>query len=395
MVDRDTRLVVANELIFNEGEAGDCAYLIESGHVLIFVKKDDVEVPLKVLGPGEVFGEMSLIDNSLRSASCRSLEEGRLIIVTRDQLLSRIKGADPVVRLLMHALLERLRWQNATMGGKTGRSDSHADQERERKEVMARIEQENRIARALKDDEFLPYYQPIYDLTTGKMAGCEALIRWRTANGVMNSPAQFIFIMEESSLILRAGQIMIEKAMKDFSTDLKHLPKDFFISVNISGKQFADPDFLDHLEATRTQYRMDASRIKLEVTEGVMMEGPQAVATLQSCRAMGYKLAVDDFGTGFSSLQYLASMPLTDLKIDRSFVIKMLTHEKSLTIVTALIQMARLLDLNVIAEGIENEEQCAMLKRLGVGMGQGFLLSKPLSCEQLAAFFPQTGRRAS
>jgi EAL domain-containing protein (putative c-di-GMP-specific phosphodiesterase class I) len=395
MINREMRSVKVNELIFTEGQSGDCAYLIESGHILTFVNKDQTEIPLKVLGPGEVFGEMSLIDNSLRSASCRALEDCRLITVTREQLLSRIKSADPVVRLLMHALLERLRWQNAAMGGKAVSNENLADQENERREVIARIEQENRISRALQNDEFIPFYQPIFHLATGQIAGAEALIRWKSPDGLITAPSQFIFIMEESSLILRAGQIMIEKAMYDLSHDLKSLPEDFFISVNVSGKQFAEPNFLEHLEENRLRYKLDAQRIKLEVTEAVMMEGPQAVQTLQACRSRGYKLAVDDFGTGFSSLQYLASMPLTDLKIDRSFVIKMLTHEKSLTVVTALIQMARLLDLNVIAEGIELEDQRSKLQKLGVTMGQGYLLSKPLSCSDLKKFIDQRGSQAA
>ena len=370
-----------NEIIALEGETGDCAYLIERGRVLIYLNKNDTEVPLKILGQGEVFGEMSLIDNSPRSASCRALSDTQLIVVTKEQLIDRITTADPVVRLLMRALLERLRWQNDSIRGKKSAPITTNDVlEMEKKEAFDRIDLENRIATALKNDEFVPFYQPIYDLATSEVRGCEALIRWISDDGLIVSPSLFMDVIEQSALVIRAGQIMIEKCMEDLRILESRFQgaKKFFVSVNISGRQFADPHFLEHLEATRARFGLPSEQIKLEVTERVMMEGPEAILTLQKCKDLGYQLAIDDFGTGFSSLQYLASMPLNDLKIDRSFVMKMLKEEKSLSIVKSLVHMAGLLKLNLIAEGIETEQELALLKSLGVGMGQGFLFAKPV-----------------
>lgn len=377
MIDRQVRLLKANEVIFREGDVGDCAYLIESGSVLIFLNKDGVEYPLKVLGKGEVFGEMSLIDNSLRSASCRTQEKTKLMVVTREQLLERIQTADPVVRLLMRALLSRLRTNNDEIRGKTISNETAAHEE-DKKAALNQIEQENRIATALKNREFIPWYQPIYDLHARRIIGCEALMRWVSSDGIVASPATFIDIMENSSLIVEAGHAMLDQCMHHLTSLSKIVPTDFFISINISGRQFAEPNFLQDLEKLRTSHKLPAHQIKLEVTERVMMEGPQALTALQNCRAMGYKLAIDDFGTGFSSLQYLASMPLHDLKIDRNFVMKMLEHEKSLSIVRSLIHMAQLLGMNIIAEGIETQEQWQSLRSLGVSMGQGYLFSKPV-----------------
>jgi EAL domain-containing protein (putative c-di-GMP-specific phosphodiesterase class I) len=377
MINRQVRTLKANEIIFREGDVGDCAYLIESGSVLIFLNHDGVEYPLKVLGKGEVFGEMSLIDNSLRSASCRTQEKTKLMVVTREQLLERIQTADPVVRLLMRALLSRLRHQNDTIRGKASSQETF-EHEEDKKAALSQIEQENRIATALKNREFIPWYQPIYNLHSRRIIGSEALMRWVSHDGIVASPATFIDIMENSSLIVEAGYAMLDQCMKHLTQLLSIVPDDFFISINISGRQFSEANFLADIEKLRQKYKLSAQQIKLEVTERVMMEGPQSLTTLQNCRALGYKLAIDDFGTGFSSLQYLASMPLHDLKIDRGFVTKMLENEKSLSIVRSLIHMAQLLGMNIIAEGIETQEQWQSLRSLGVKMGQGYLFCKPV-----------------
>lgn len=383
MAANQNRIYRENEMIFREGESGDCAYLIESGQVLVFLVKDGVEAPLKTLGPGEIFGEMSMIDNSLRSASCRAVTEVSLVTVTQAQLTDRLQSPDPIVRLMMRAFMDRLREQNNSGRGVIAllrpAAETAAD-EVEKKKALERLSLENKITAALETDQFVPYYQPIHDLRSGGIVGCEALIRWITTDGKVVSPAVFIDVLEESSMILKVGKRIIEKCLSDLkrlNEDLL-LPNNFFVSINISGRQFADPDFVDHLEATRAHYGVFANQVKLEVTERIMTEGTAAISTLQKCSDLGYKIAIDDFGTGFSSLQYLASMPLNDLKVDRSFVIQMTTHEKPLSIVKTLIFLANLLNLGLIAEGVETAEQRNLLRMLGVQMGQGYLFAKPM-----------------
>jgi EAL domain-containing protein (putative c-di-GMP-specific phosphodiesterase class I) len=343
MLGKQIRDYGKNEIILREGDTGDWAYLIESGQVLVFVTKDGEEVPLKILGKGEIFGEMSMIDNSVRSASCRTLTEVRLVAVTQEQLLDRIQAADPVVRLLMRAFLDRLREQNDAVRGRT-MSGAVVSPERlasDQREALDRINLENKIAIAIDGDEFVPHYQPIYDLGNQRVVGCEALLRWKTADGKLIAPGTFIDALENSPLILDVGRIMLEKCIADLVRLRGSVPgglsESFFVSVNVSGRQFADPHFIDRLETIRAASGVPSGQIKLEVTERIMTEGPLAISTLQNCRALGYKIAIDDFGTGFSSLQYLAAMPLHDLKVDRSFVNQMMQNEKALSIVKTLI----------------------------------------------------------
>ncbi len=374
------RRLKPNEMIFNENDVGECAYLIERGRVLIYIKNKNDEIPLKVLDKGEVFGEMSLIDGSPRSAACRAIDDVQLLIVTKTQLTDRIVAADPVVRLLMQALLERLRAQNDRLRGKISSHSipSIETLTAEKKAAVERIGLENRIAQGIEDKEFIPFYQPIYDLNTCEVRGCEALLRWLTKDRGIVSPAVFMDIMEDSSLILDAGKAVIEDSAADLDKMLSHFGADFFVSVNVSGRQFMTPDFIDHLKATCERFKVSPYQIKLELTERIMTEGKNVLNTLHECRALGFQLAIDDFGTGFSSLQYLAKMPITHLKIDRAFVMNLFTDNKSLVVVKSIIHMANLLGLKLIAEGIETREQLNLLRSLGVDQGQGFLFSKPL-----------------
>lgn len=388
------RICTSNEVIFREGDDGDCAYLIETGRVLVYINKDGIEYPLRVFGSGEVFGEMALIDNFPRSASCRALEATRLIVVSSDQLLDRIRMADSVVRLLMRALLARIRFGNDAVRGKVSTTAPSPEAEDERKKALAQIQLENRIAAGLHNDEFIPWYQPIYDLNSKTILGFEALLRWITKDGVVTSPAVFIDVMENSSLIIDAGRKVLEKALKSLS-EIQKIKPDLFMSVNVSGRQFSDPDFLGQLESIRLENKLSASLIKLEVTERVLMEGPLALPTMQKCHDLGYQLAIDDFGTGFSSLQYLASMPLHDLKIDRSFVSRMNGDAKAEAIVEVLIYLANLLGMKVIAEGIETEEQLQKLLKFGVTLGQGYLMNKPMAIEHILKLISPVASRAA
>jgi EAL domain-containing protein (putative c-di-GMP-specific phosphodiesterase class I) len=377
------RTVAQNEVLFRQGEIGDRAYLIESGRVLIYLEKEGIQVPLAILGEGEVFGEMALIDYQERSANAQAVSPTTVIIVTKEQLLDRITTADPVVRLLMRVLMKRLRAQNERLTGKPMLIDRIEALGLEKNQAIEQIHLENDLYAAMMNDEFIPFFQPIYDLKTREIVGCEALTRWVSTKGII-SPAIFMDVLENSWIIRPIGQLLIEKCLKSLSSMVSrfnHNP-DFFVSINISGKQFDDEKFLDHLEQSRRHLKLSAHQIKLEVTERVMTSGPLALATMQNCRDAGYRLAIDDFGTGFSSLQYLATMPLNDLKIDRSFVMKMLTDTRSLGIVKSLVYLAQMLDLKLIAEGIETKQEMDKLTELGVEMGQGYLLSKPVTLEE-------------
>ncbi len=342
-----------DDYIFKQHDAGDCAYLIEKGRVQIFLSKQGTEVPVTIIGESEIFGEMALLDNLNRSASARALDDCTLIVVSKDQLLDRVHSADTIVRLLVQLLLKRLRNQT-----------DHLNQEQNLKsystdiEGINKIRLENKIFEAFKNNEFLLYHQPIIDLSTKVMIGSEALLRWLSPSERMISPALFIDLIENSSIIIPVGEWIIEESFRHLQI-LQQKKSDYSLSVNISGKQFIHHEFIDHLTRTQKKFRIDPKTIKLEMTERILMEGVVVLDTLQRCRDLGYQISIDDFGTGFSSLQYLAKMPIDFIKIDGSFVQKMQNDHKTEAVVKSIIYLAQTLSIKIISEGIEKfQDSC-------------------------------------
>ncbi len=368
-------------VLFLQGEMGESAFIIEKGRVLIYLTKDTEDFPLSVLGEGEIFGEMAILDNQVRSASAKTLDDCELIPVTKDMLLERVHATDTVVRLLLRVLLKRLRSQNDLITREPKKEFlSTQVVQQEDIEAVQKIKLESRLKDAFNNREFVMYYQPILDLNTDKIIGAEALIRWFPPSGEQISPAIFMDVIESSAFMIPFGRWILEECFKDLKViQEKRNDKNFSMSINISGKQFVQNDFIEEVESLRAEHGLDADSIKLEMTERVMMDGTLALDTLSRFHEIGYGLSIDDFGTGFSSLQYLFRMPLDNIKIDRSFVRDMLRDDKALAIVKSLIYLAQSLKMKIIAEGIEREEEKSLLKAFGVEQGQGFLFSKAIS----------------
>ncbi len=366
-----------DDYIFKQNDGGDCAYLIERGRVQILINKQNTEVPVSIIGESEIFGEMALLDNLNRSASAKALDDCTLIVVTKDQLLDRVHSSDTIVRLLVQLLLKRLRNQTDHMNEELNLKYYKTDLE-----GVNKIRLENKIFDAFKNNEFLLYHQPIIDLNTKVMIGSEALLRWFSPTEGMISPALFIDLIENSSIIIPVGEWIIEESFRHLQI-LRQKKADYSLSVNISGKQFIHHEFIDHLTRTQKKYGIDPKSIKLEMTERILMEGVVVLDTLQRCRDLGYQISIDDFGTGFSSLQYLAKMPIDFIKIDGSFVQKMQADHKTEAVVKSIIYLAQTLSIKIISEGIETEEQMNKLIELGSDYGQGYLFSKPIPLDEI------------
>ncbi|WP_461201176.1 putative bifunctional diguanylate cyclase/phosphodiesterase [Anoxybacillus sp. TBDG-1] len=239
------------------------------------------------------------------------------------------------------------------------------------------------IRKALKQNEFMIHYQPIVDIQTGNIVAVEALLRWFHPKRGWISPATFIPIAEETNLIQPLGDWVLRQVCEQSKTwKEKGLPH-VQIGVNVSIKQFLQADLVKHIEHVLHTYDLDPFCLKLEITESMAMHHVDYVlAQLQSLKNLGLQLAVDDFGTGYSSLNYLKKLPVDIIKIDRSFVQDMVKHSYDLSIVRAVIEVAHSLKMKVVAEGVETEEQLAILKREGCDRAQGYYFSKPLSAEQ-------------
>ena len=391
--DQYCRVLQAGESLFREGEAGDCAFVIESGALEVSRAHNGARDVLAVLGPGEMLGEMSLIDRLPRSASAAARIPTRLRIVTRDHLQDKMEQADPLLRLLIGMILKRYR--SATSGGASSQEEDQSD----RKAVLKRLELEQELEQALKRNEFVLYYQPIVHLSNFAVAGFEALIRWNSPSRGFVSPGVFMPAVEDSPLIHGVGRwvmntacAMLEKMNKLNRPDgIGEVP--LFMSLNLSGKQLADDMLVQHVQNAISKHNVKPSQVKLEITETLMMHNlQQAVSLMEKCREFGAQIAMDDFGTGYSSLSYLNHFPINTLKIDQSFVKPMLTNEGSRKIVSAVGRLAKSLNMNVVAEGVEEYDHAAGLADLDIEYAQGYLFSKPVdggkACDMVMSEWP-------
>jgi diguanylate cyclase (GGDEF)-like protein/PAS domain S-box-containing protein len=243
------------------------------------------------------------------------------------------------------------------------------------------------LRRALKQDEFQLYYQPKIDLKTGMIAGAEALIRWNHAERGMVPPGSFIPLAEESGIILSiSAWVMREACRQNRAWSDQGCPK-ISVAVNVSGMEFRREGFLDGLFRTLDETGMDPTLLEIELTEGVLMDRADAsVEILETLRQRGIKVALDDFGTGYSSLSYLRKFPLDALKIDYSFIHGVGSPGPDTTILTAVISLARSLNLRVVAEGVETFEELAFLHSQKCDEVQGYYFSRPVPAAEFEEF---------
>ena len=251
-------------------------------------------------------------------------------------------------------------------------------------EVAARLKMENDLRRAVEQREFVLFYQPKADLATGRITGVEALLRWNCPGRGMVPPDRFIGVLEDSGLILAAGAWILRTACQQLAAwDRAGLPV-LDLAVNLSARQFADPTLAGFITDTLRDTGIDPARLELELTERLVMADSEANrAVLATLAQLGVRVAMDDFGTGHSSLSYLKRFDIDTLKIDRSFVSEVPHDPEDSAIATAIVRMGHSLKMKVVAEGVETEEQADFLRALGCDEIQGYLLGRPMPGPQL------------
>lgn len=258
-----------------------------------------------------------------------------------------------------------------------------------RRQTGESLKLENELRIAVQESQFTLYYQPQIDLQTGKLIGAEALIRWIRPNGDVVSPDTFIPIAEKSGLIIPIGKWVLDEACKQAKSwqDAGH--SELKVSVNVSIVQFRQPDLVEQVRETLNRTALAAEWLELEVTESIVAEDIEhVVKTLDSLRALGISIAIDDFGTGYSSLSYLTRLPFDRLKIDQSFVRN--EDRQNWLIVRSVVQLARSLGLEIIAEGVETLESMRLLRDVGCHIGQGYYFSRPMICADFESLLTQS-----
>lgn len=264
-----------------------------------------------------------------------------------------------------------------------GRNSYHYYSESMNARALEHLTLANKLHKALKNEEFLLYYQPKQRLRDGKVIGLEALLRWASDDGSLVLPSRFIPILEETGLIIPVGEWVLRTACLQNKAWQEAGYGPLVISVNLSSRQFDQKNLTEVVTQALRNANLPPQLLELEITESTIMRDPdEAITTLYKLKNMGIQISIDDFGTGYSSLSYLRRVPLDSIKIDRSFIAN-LSNASDAAIVEAVIALGHSLKVRVVAEGVETSQQLALLRDLGCDEVQGFLLGRPMPVEEM------------
>ena len=247
---------------------------------------------------------------------------------------------------------------------------------------------DSKLKKALEREEFALYYQPIVDVASGKIMGMEALLRWYSSDLGMVYPDHFISLAEKTGLIIPIGEWVLYKACSRYKAWQEAGYPSLRLAVNMSAVQLQDAGFVPMVEKVLKETGINPNNLELEITESAVFDNlDYAKSAIKKMRAMGVGVSIDDFGVGYSSLEYLNRLPVSSIKIDKSFIKSLAINSSSKVIVSAIIAMAYKLSLEVIAEGVESYEQLDFLRKEGCHFFQGFLCSPPLPAARFEKFF--------
>ena len=432
-----------DEFVFREGDPGDCAYIIDSGMVEVSLDKDGRKLVVATLTKGDILGEMAIIDQLPRSASARAIVPTEVTAIPLDYVSQKIEESDATVRMFLRLAMARYRDLNSRLGqvfeslavDRKEPTDGFDASTMELKNVVSQfsemqkridsavskptpttekvifgeetlqsakivVTEEKRLKDALKHKQFRLHYQPIVELASGQISGCEALIRWKQEDGELLLPAHFIPQAEKSDFIVSLGYWIAEEACRFQSRLLNDFEYDIQVAINLSGKQFDDQFLVPSLADIMDNAGASREKMKFEITESLLMDNPElASQSLHQLKDTGAKLAIDDFGTGYSSFSYLHRFPFDTLKIDRVFINAMARSEKSNQIVRSLVNLSHDLGMDVVAEGIESKDQADLMSKYNTRYGQGYYFSKPVTetefVKRLQKQKSETGKRGA
>jgi EAL domain-containing protein (putative c-di-GMP-specific phosphodiesterase class I) len=387
------------DVLMREGDQGHSAYVIESGSVEILVRQEGNLIQIGTRGPGSILGEMAMIDDKPRTATVVALEDCQVLEISREDFTHRVDTADPVLKMVLHVVMARYRDLFArTQFVSLPLADHRAAEEKENLHdahgrAVGAIKIHNELQAALEKKELVLFYQPIIDMKDMKIAGFEALMRWKHPERGMISPGVFIPVAEETGLIVEMTRLALEdscdavKQMQERASPQLISSGPLFISVNFSIRDFARGDAYERVRDTLARKKVAPAQIHIEITESLLMEAQEkARSALEQCRALGVGVAIDDFGSGYSSLGYLHRFPIDILKIDQSFIKAMASGQSSKDIVKAIIAMADTLGMQVIAEGIETGADAVLLRDYGCAQAQGYWFAKPMPLDDALKF---------
>jgi EAL domain-containing protein (putative c-di-GMP-specific phosphodiesterase class I) len=372
------RELFSGEILYRQGDPSDCAWLVERGAIELHSEQGRRTIQHVVLGPGELIGELGMLDGQRRSATATARGDTKLLSIDHDQFLERLESGDPIVRTLVLSLLRRTRMLLAALPADAVLpAEDHVADSVEERAGLDKIRLEAHLRDALDSQTLEVRYQPIYDIVEGAVRGYEALVRWSLPERGAVSPAEFIKLAEETSLIVPVGEYVLDRVLEVLTAlrdaGASPLPN---IAVNLSARQLVEPGMARQIVSRVERANLPPGTLKLEVTESKMLDYAPVAAVMQHCRSHGIPFALDDFGTGYSNLTHLHKLDFEFIKVDQAFARHMFDSERAMAIVKAIVSMAHGIGAAVIVEGVETHEQLQQLRAMGVRYAQGYLIGQ-------------------
>jgi EAL domain-containing protein (putative c-di-GMP-specific phosphodiesterase class I) len=372
------RELFAGEVLYRQGEPSDCAWLVERGSVELVSKQGRREISHGLLGPGELIGELGMLDGAERSATAIARSDAVLLAIEHDQFLDRLESGDPIVRTLVASLLRRTRSIIASLPADTALpAEDVSTSDATERGGIEKIRLEAQLGDALDTGTLEVRYQPLYDIPAGRVTSYEALVRWELPDRGTVSPAEFIKLAEETSLIVPVGEYVLDRVLEVLTglrdAGVEPLPS---IAVNLSAKQLVEPGMARQIVSRVERAQLPPGALKLEVTESRMLDYAPVHAVMRHCREHGVPFALDDFGTGYSNLTHLYKLDFEFVKVDQAFARHMFDNPRAMALVEAIVAMAHGLGAEVITEGVETPRQLQHLRELGVRYAQGYLIGQ-------------------
>lgn len=384
-----TELTLAEgDILYSEGDAADCAYIIDQGEVLLFKTINGKEIDIERRDGISIVGEFSVLTDKPRSGSVKATKPCRAYRISATQIKRLVGQLDPILTACVETsieFIERLSEFDANRDG-TPIINSRL---RDAQMLLKQIEFERDIHKALESNQFTLAYQPLVDLKTNEIFGFESLMRWNHPTQGFIPPDKFIRVAESMGVISNLTDFAILKTCETLDAIKDHYQGSnrLYAAVNVSGDDFNRPELVDFISHAVDRYNLQPEQIRLEVTEtAIVPDSDIGRTTMLRLRELGCGVAIDDFGTGYSNLAYLKNFPLTALKIDRAFAGEASQNSVTRAIVKMIIGLGHELGARVVAEGLETKADVDALTDLNCDLAQGYYFSKPLPLEDLIDF---------
>ncbi len=376
------KMLSAGEYLFREGDQPSSAFLIEEGTMEMHSGEGRRRLVLARLGPGDLLGEMAVVDRSPRTASALALSDSVLLVIDGDQIKDRLAASDPIIRMLLDGQMKRYRSMLSLLQGR-GPTDSAADPAAESEPGLSKFRLESHLRDALSQHKLEVRYQPILEIASGRVAGYEALVRWEHPTRGPVSPEEFIKLAEETSLIVPVGEYVFDVACA--ALDRLRADPMPFVAVNVSARQLANEGLMQRVVERREALGLPPGCIKVEITESQALDYGQVAQVIEHCHRNRIEVSLDDFGTGYSHLTHLHHLDFDAIKIDQEFVREMFSSERAMSIVRAIVALGQAIHADLMVEGVETREQLEFLRSIGCRYAQGYLIGKPEPLESALA----------